>query len=239
MFRIEGKHSQAPWLAPSDIVLSRNVKIQLFRPFWTNIWAFNVLGADFFVSLHWKPKPHFWSLPLVMFSLCPIMINFCLRVIEVQSLNSFLWQISTFRKEKREDSSLKYVVHVTCFEVFEIIWKLDYLMFLKYFEEKLNFLTFWEILYGRDYIGWGRVVSAGSCELFAKTFFAKSRCVAKQGIISFVWLPQPHILQISKSQARLRLPTIAMNMWLKIAERWVGESDFASASIKFPFGWLT
>ena len=138
MFRIEGKHSQAPWLAPSDIVLSRNVKIQLFRPFWTNIWAFNVLGADFFVSLHWKPKPHFWSLPLVMFSLCPIMINFCLRVIEVQSLNSFLWQISTFKKEKREDSSLKYVVHVTCFEVFEIIWKLDYLMFLKIFRRKIK-----------------------------------------------------------------------------------------------------
>ena len=68
----------------------------------------------------------------------PLMINFCLCVIEVQSLNSFLWQISTFKKEKREDSSLKYVVHVTCFEVFEIIWKLDYLMFLKYFEEKLN-----------------------------------------------------------------------------------------------------
>ena len=68
---------------------------------------------------------------------------------------------------------------MTCFEVFEIIWKLDYLMFLKYFEEKLKILTFWEILYGRDYIGWGRVVSAGSCELFAKTFFAKSRCVTK------------------------------------------------------------
>ena len=28
----------------------------------------------------------------------PLMINFCLRVIEVQSLNSVLWQISTFKK---------------------------------------------------------------------------------------------------------------------------------------------